>query len=111
MKTLTRFEFQKILKNKTILGSLVASLFLLAGIFFIGYHYSQYQFAARDNVAHGYSKDIEQSYRGEFTDDKIRGIIADDLKKFQERELSDDGSWKKKENLGFFTHFISLQNR
>ena len=35
MKTLIRFEFQKILKNKTILGSLVASLFLLAGIFIL----------------------------------------------------------------------------
>ena len=105
MKTLIRFEFQKILKNKTILGSLVASLFLLAGIFFVGYHYSQYQFAARDNVAHGYSKDIEQSYRGEFTDNKIRWIIADDLKKFQERELSDDGSWKEKGEPWLFHPF------
>lgn len=105
MKTLTRFEFQKILKNKTILGSLVASLFLLTGIFFIGYHYSQYQFAARDNVAHGYSKDIEHNYRGEFTDNKIRWIIADDLKKFQERELSDDGSWKEKGEPWLFHPF------
>ena len=105
MKTLIRFEFQKILKNKTILGSFVASLFLLAGIFFIGYHYSQYQFAARDNIAHGYSKDIEQSYRGEFTDNKIRRIIEDDLKKFQERELSDDGSWKEKGEPWLFHPF------
>ena len=36
-----KFEFEKVLKNKIVIGSLVISFIVLLGIFFVGYNYSK----------------------------------------------------------------------
>lgn len=87
MINLTQFEMIKIIKNRTIISALVISVFILFGVFFIGYHYSQENMAAKNNLQNGYTakldKTIKEKYTGDLTDDKIELIISDYIDLFQ----------------------------
>lgn len=80
MRQLIEFEYQKIIKNKTIIGGIVASLIILAGILFIGYIYSQNYSSQVSNVKEGYQKNIDKTIQdtltGELTDEKVRSILG-----------------------------------
>ena len=84
---LVQFEMAKIRQNRTVIGALIASAFILFGIFFVGYHYSQENMAARDNSQNGYTakldKTIKEKYAGNLIDDKIELIISDYINLFQ----------------------------
>ena len=91
--TLTQFEIAKIKQNRIVVGALITSIFILFGLFLIGYHYSQENMAARSNSADGYvsnlDKTIKKKYAGDLTDDKIKHIISDYIDLFQ-NNLKDD---------------------
>lgn len=88
MMKLTQFELSKIGKNRTVMGALVVSLFILFGIFYVGYHYSQENFSARDNVEAGYpaklDKSIKEKYSGDLTDEKVKEIVSDYMEIWQD---------------------------
>ena len=85
-----KFEFEKVLKNKIVIGSLVISFIVLLGIFFVGYNYSQFKMSERNNVNKGFPKNtdtiISQKYAGDFTDKKVQMILSDSMNQFQENE-------------------------
>ena len=85
-----KFEFEKVLKNKIVIGSLVISFIVLLGIFFVGYNYSQFKMSERNNVNKGFPKNIDtiisQKYAGDFTDKKVQMILSDSMNQFQENE-------------------------
>ena len=87
MMNLVQFEMAKIRQNRTVIGALIASAFILFGIFFVGYHYSQENMAARDNSQNGYTakldKTTKEKYAGNLIDDKIELIISDYINLFQ----------------------------
>ena len=87
MMNLVQFEMAKIRQNRTVIGAFIASAFILFGIFFVGYHYSQENMAARDNSQNGYTakldKTIKEKYAGNLIDDKIELIISDYINLFQ----------------------------
>lgn len=77
------FECLKIIKNKTIQGSVLAGLIVLAGILFVGFIYTQSYYADDINVKLGYSKtldaQIKEKYTGNLTDDLVENILSDYL--------------------------------
>lgn len=83
MIKLFKFEFDKIVKSKYFLSSFIGSLFILAGIFFVGYVFSQNYTSQKSNEESGYKKNIDdiiqEQYSGTFTDDKIKLILSDYL--------------------------------
>lgn len=85
-----KFEFEKVLKNKIVIGSLVISFIVLLGIFFVGYNYSQFKMSERNNVNKGFPKNIDtiisRKYAGDFTDKKVQMILSDSMNQFQENE-------------------------
>lgn len=60
---LVQFEMAKIRQNRTVIGALIASAFILFGIFFVGYHYSQENMAARDNSQNGYTAKLDKTIK------------------------------------------------
>lgn len=74
-----KFEFEKVLKNKIVIGSLVISFIVLLGIFFVGYNYSQFKMSERNNVNKGFPKNIDtiisQKYAGTLQTKKYNDII------------------------------------
>lgn len=84
-----KFEFEKVLKNKIVIGSLVISFIVLLGIFFVGYNYSQFKMSERNNVNKGFPKNIDtiisQNMRGLYRQ-KSTMILSDSMNQFQENE-------------------------
>ncbi|MBP1913946.1 ABC-type transport system involved in multi-copper enzyme maturation permease subunit [Lederbergia galactosidilyticus] len=85
MKTLVKYEMKKILQNKTFIGALIVSLFVLAGILFIGFHYSQLQGKAGEGLEL-YHQVVEKG-TGEFSDRKVRAILADYMDRYQKSDV------------------------
>ncbi|KRG12253.1 ABC transporter permease subunit [Lederbergia galactosidilytica] len=85
MKTLVKYEMEKILQNKTFIGALIVSLFVLAGILFIGFHYSQLQGKAGEGLEL-YHQVVEKG-TGEFSDRKVRAILADYMDRYQKSDV------------------------
>ena len=95
MRTIVQYEIDKIIKNKTFIGALIVSLFVLAGILFIGFYYSQLQGPHQGNMDR-YHKNVEE-HTGDFTDQKVREVLGDYVDKFQSSEYkgtSDLFSWE-----------------
>ncbi|CQR24098.1 membrane protein [Streptococcus varani] len=90
MMKLTKFELTKIFKNRTVIGALVVSVFLLLGIFYVGYYYSQENMAGRHNVEAGYPAKLErvikEKYTGDLTDEKVEMIISDYINFWQDEQ-------------------------
>ena len=81
MRRIMKYEMEKILHNKTFIGALIVSLFVLAGILFIGFHYSQLQGKAGEGV--GLYHQVVEKSSGELTDQKVRDILANYMDRFQ----------------------------
>lgn len=88
MLQLTKFEWIKILKNRTLIGALVVTSFLLFGIFYVRYYQSQSNYAVREMVSEGYTTRIErlveEKYSGDLTDEKVQLIVSDFMDLFQD---------------------------
>ncbi|AYW50078.1 ABC transporter permease [Tetragenococcus halophilus] len=87
MSAITKFELEKILKNKLILGGIIASFVVLLGSFFMGYISSQSKDSEMDNARSGFSQNIdeiiEEKYQGDFTNEKVNVILRDAIENFQ----------------------------
>jgi len=99
MKSIVKFELDKIIQNKSFAGGLIVSLIVLAGILFIGFHYSQLNISG-DKTGEGmelYHEVVKKS-SGDFTDQKVQDILANYIDRFQstdvENEPSDLFSWQ-----------------
>lgn len=86
MRTLVKYEMEKIRQNKTFIGALIVSLFILAGILFIGFHHSQLQGIDREGLEF-YLQVVEKS-TGEFNDQKVREVLTNYIDKFQSDDIN-----------------------
>ncbi|OJG92599.1 hypothetical protein RV15_GL003024 [Enterococcus silesiacus] len=72
-------------------------MFILIGILFVGYIYSQNYHSQSQNVKGGYQKNIDQTiqekYSGDFTNEKVKIIIADYLLSRQQEAKDEDFSF------------------
>ncbi|MBE1556333.1 hypothetical protein [Sporosarcina limicola] len=96
MRTIVQCEIDKIIKNKTFIGALIVSLFVLAGILFLGFYYSQLQGHYKGEVDL-YHKNVEE-HTGDFTDQKVREILINYIDRRQSTDAdnrpSDLFSWE-----------------
>lgn len=81
MRSMMKYEMEKILQNKTFIGALIVSCFVLAGILLIGFHYSQVNTKQGEGLEL-YHKVVEKS-TGEFSNQKVSGILADYMDRYQ----------------------------
>lgn len=90
MTLLIKYELGKILKNRTVFGGIVVGFLVLFGIFLVGYHYSQLLMSETSNEKNGFKKNIDEiidsQYYGDFTDEKVKMILADSMNNFQSYE-------------------------
>ncbi|MEG0260052.1 MAG: ABC transporter permease subunit [Lysinibacillus sp.] len=93
MKSIVQYEIEKIIKNKTFIGAVIVSLFVLAGILFIGFYHSQLQGNNQENMER-YHKNVKE-HTGDFTDQKVRAVLGDYMDSFQGiNRTSDLFSWE-----------------
>lgn len=85
MKTIVKYEMEKIQQNKTFIGALVISLFVLAGILYIGFYHAQLFGIDRNGVEH-YHQVVENS-TGEFNDQKVREVLTNYIDHFQSNNV------------------------
>lgn len=81
MRTIVQYEIDKMIKNKTFIGALIVSLFVLAGILFVGFYYSQLH-GLNQGEMDLYHKNVEE-HTGDFTDQKVREVLADYVDRYQ----------------------------
>lgn len=102
--TILNYEFCKILKNKSLIGGSIVLVLSIAAIFYIDFFKSQLTgiygvtelfgiAAAKKNT------DIVNKYEGELSDNKIKEVVTDYLKIYQE-DTKDS-----KDELFFFYYF------
>lgn len=95
MRSIVQYEINKIVKNNSFIGAVIVSLFVLAGILFIGFYNSQLQ-AQHQGEMDRYHKKVEE-HTGDFTNQKVREVLGDYVDKFQSldyRGTSDLFSWE-----------------
>ena len=96
MRRIMKYEMEKILQNKTFIGALIVSLFVLAGILYIGFYQSQLQGIDHKGVEQ-YHQVVEKS-TGEFNDQKVREVLTNYIDRFQSDDInnrtSDLFSWE-----------------
>ena len=90
MRRIVQCEIDKIIKNKTFIGALIVTLFVLAGILFLGFYYSQLQGQYRGEMDR-YHKNVEE-HTGEFNDQKVREILTDYMDRFQRDDINNRAS-------------------
>lgn len=81
-----KYELDKIIKNKIFLVASIVSLMVIAGIFLLGYHYSQLTFAEQKNTEKGYPgfySEVTNEHAGEFDDQKVEEILTDFMDRYQ----------------------------
>ncbi|WP_100329967.1 ABC transporter permease subunit [Bacillus xiapuensis] len=86
MLTLIKFELDKLVRNKTFLITSVISLLAIAGIFLVGYYYSQVSYVEQKNADKGYPEfysEITNKYAGEFNDQKVEEVLTDYMDRYQ----------------------------
>lgn len=86
MKTIVTYEMEKILQNKTFIGALIISLFVLAGILYIGFYHAQLYGIDREGVE-TYHQIVEKN-TGEFNDQRIKEVLTNYIDHYQ----SDDAN-------------------
>lgn len=96
-----KFESEKILKNKSIIGSGLVLLLSLFAIVYIGFFQSQLRGAKNSTDVSGRESierylDFTNEYQGELTDHKVKKITSDYLKIYQD---------KKRKNIQIFDYF------
>ena len=96
MRRIMKYEMEKILQNTTFIGALIVSLFVLAGILYLGFYQSQLQGIDHKGVEH-YHQVVENS-TGEFNDQKVREVLTNYIDRFQSDDItnrtSDLFSWE-----------------
>ncbi|PAD34237.1 hypothetical protein [Terribacillus saccharophilus] len=86
MITLIKYELDKLIRNRTFLITSILSLVVIAGIFLVGYYYSQVSYVEQTNADKGYPEfysDTANEYSGDFDDQKVREILTDYMDDFQ----------------------------
>lgn len=86
MMTLIKYELEKLVKNRTFLVTSIVSLVIIAGIFLVGYYYSQLSFAEETNADKGYPEyysAITKKYTGDFNDKKVEEVLSDYMADYQ----------------------------
>lgn len=96
-----KFESEKILKNKSIIGAGPVLLLSLFAIVYIGFFQSQLRGAKNITGVSGRESierylDFTNEYQGELTDHKVKKITSDYLKIYQD---------KKRKNIQIFDYF------
>lgn len=96
-----KFESEKILKNKSIIGAGLVLLLSLFAIVYIGFFQSQLRGAKNITGVSGRESierylDFTNEYQGEMTDHKVKKITSDYLKIYQD---------KKRKNIQIFDYF------
>ncbi|PTO40551.1 ABC transporter permease [Enterococcus mundtii] len=96
-----KFESEKILKNKSIIGAGLVLLLSLFAIVYIGFFQSQLRGAKNITNVSGRESierylDFTNEYQGELTDHKVKKITSDYLKIYQD---------KKGKNIQIFDYF------
>jgi len=96
MKTIVKYEMEKIQQNKTFIGALIISLFVLAGILYIGFYYAQLYGIDRKGVEK-YHQIVEKS-TGEFNDQRVKDVLTNYIERFQSDDANNRGfdlfSWE-----------------
>lgn len=86
MMSLVKYELEKLVRNRTFLVTSIVSLVIIAGIFLVGYYYSQLSFAEENNADKGYPEyysAITNKYTGDFNDQKVEEILSDYMSVYQ----------------------------
>ncbi|MBE6171794.1 ABC transporter permease subunit [Enterococcus mundtii] len=96
-----KFESEKILKNKSIIGAGLVLLLSLFAIVYIGFFQSQLRGVKNITGVSGRESierylDFTNEYQGEMTDHKVKKITSDYLKIYQD---------KKRKNIQIFDYF------
>lgn len=86
MRTIVKYEMEKIRQNKTFIGALIVSCFVLASILLIGFHYSQVNTKQGDGLEL-YHQIVEKS-TGEFTDQNVKEVLADYIDRYQSVDVN-----------------------
>lgn len=86
-----KFESEKILKNKSIIGAGLVLLLSLFAIVYIGFFQSQLRGAKNITGVSGRESierylDFTNEYQGELTDHKVKKITSDYLKIYQDKK-------------------------
>ncbi|MHC5268835.1 ABC transporter permease subunit [Enterococcus sp. LJL98] len=91
MTTMIKFELKKITKNFSFLGAVVTSLFIMFGIYFTGFHYSQLSLVENSNENKGVENlywDVAEKHSGTFDDNQIKNILSDYIELYQSKPVS-----------------------
>lgn len=86
MTSLIKYELEKLVKNRTFFVASIVSLVIIAGIFLVGYYYSQLSFAEETNADKGYPEyysAITNKYTGDFNDKKVEAVLSDYMAGYQ----------------------------
>lgn len=91
MQTIMKYELEKILKNKTILGAFVVLIMTAGAMFYIGYFQSQMANGIYGSTYKGESvlsinKKIASEHSGSFNDEAVRRILEDYITNSQVRD-------------------------
>lgn len=103
MMSLIKYELEKLVRNRTFLVTSIVSLVIIAGIFLVGYYYSQLSFAEENNADKGYPEyysAITNKYTGDFNDQKVEEILSDYMSVYQSHTV-------EKRPLDLFSWYIA----
>lgn len=96
MKTIVKYEMEKIKQNKTFIGALFISLFVLAGILYVGFYHAQLYGIDREGVEK-YHQIVEKS-TGEFNDQRVKKVLTNYIESYQSNDANTKGfdlfSWE-----------------
>ncbi|CAD5902068.1 conserved membrane hypothetical protein [Carnobacterium maltaromaticum] len=90
MIDIMRYEIEKIIKSMTFISSIIVSFLILAGIFFIGFNYSQLSLSEPHNQEKGFSqlsKKSADAHAGEFNDQTVQEILSDFMVMYQSKTV------------------------
>ncbi len=95
MIQLLKYEGAKIIKNRNVIGGMIAAVLMMLGVFLVGYYYSQTLSAERHRLEDGITLDVDQKiqadYAGTLSDQKVAEIVADYMNFFQDsKEASEE---------------------
>lgn len=84
-----KFEFLKIIKNKSVIGAGIVLLLSISAVLFIGFFYSQLSSSNHSSISGRTmverNLDFANKYKGELTDQKVKAIVSDYLEVYQDK--------------------------
>ncbi|GGP16959.1 ABC transporter permease [Oceanobacillus neutriphilus] len=103
MMSLIKYELEKLVRNRTFLVTSIVSLVIIAGIFLVGYYYSQLSYAEQNNEEIGYPEyysEITNKYTGDFNDQIVEEVLSDYMVEYQSHTV-------EKRPLDLFSWYIA----